>query len=444
MRLNSRHLLWLIALAVVVAVVLLLLIRPPVAAPEAGGQPPSSDPTGSQDLIPPPDPVPWAAVEWHALEEPFAADEPPLIRMDGVVDAGDLIVGWGRASTPARNQFNDMGAVLVSRDGRSWSTVLIEDGVEPANTSELTGVAAGPHGYLAYGGVCCEPEQRAVWHSSDGLAWERQQIVGEMDRIGGSFASVVGVASGWVAVGNAWNGQEGQIWVSSDGADWELMDGDLGSATLSDVSMGSDGLIAVGTVDGPDGTYDAGIWTSPNGRTWQRIGAGDPALAGVGEAQLWGVVAHAGGYFVTGMYGSTEAREQCEQLGMVASADPRPPETALSCATGTEHHWVSRDGNEWERIDPMDAPGEHPVEFRIVVAGGPGLIVFGESSGPASPDTTLFSSPDGKRWSAIGPRQPIGNGVAIGLVVRDRQIIAVADHFGGNRSEVRLWSGSAN
>ncbi|MGH2417308.1 MAG: hypothetical protein ACRDFY_03150 [Candidatus Limnocylindria bacterium] len=54
------------------------------------------------------------------------------------------------------------------------------------------------------------------------------------------------------------------------------------------------------------------------------------------------------------------------------------------------------------------------------------------------------ASPDGRRWTPVGPRQPLGSGVAIGLAIRDRQVLAVAEHFDGNRSETRIWLGSAS
>jgi len=446
MKLNGRHLLALVALSILAALIALLLIRPQAAAPTADGDPTSIEPIHDVPGIPVVDPVPWAAVEWLSLEDPVSPDQPPIMRMDAMVDGGELVLGWGRASTPNRNQFNDMGAVFVSRDGRSWRTALIENGVDEVNTSELNGVAVGPRGYLAYGGVCCEPEARALWHSTDGLEWVRLEIDGDLDPTDVYFAAIVGVEGGWVAIGNTIVGQQGQMWTSEDGSNWKLIDGDqagLASATLSDLAVRPDGLVAVGTVDGQDGTYDGGIWTSADGRSWQRVGADDPVLAGGGETQLHGVIAHAGGLFVTGLYGSTEDRQKCEQLGL-AAADSGPPRTAFSCASGTEHHWVLRDGHAWERIDPIQAPGEHPIEFRVVVAGGPGLIVLGESSPPASPDTALFSSSDGRRWTAIRPRQPVGNGVAIGIAVRERQLLAVTGHFDGAQDAVRFWLGSAN
>ncbi|MDQ3691129.1 MAG: hypothetical protein M3406_14060 [Chloroflexota bacterium] len=445
MKLNGRHLLALVALAILAALIALLLIRPPAAAPTADGDPTSTEPIQDAAGIPEVDPLPWAAVAWQSLEDPLPADQPPIMRMDAMVNGGDLIIGWGRASTPNRNQFNDMGAVFVSRDGRSWQTALIEHGVNEMSTSELHGVAVGPRGYLAYGGVCCEPETRALWHSTDGLGWTRLEIEGDLDLTGVYLAAVVGVESGWVAIGNTINEQEGQLWTSEDGSDWKLIDGDqagLASATLSDLAIGPDGLVAVGTVDGQDGTYDGGIWTSADGRSWQRVGDDDQILAGEGETQLHAVVAHAGGLFITGVYGSTQDRQKCEQLG-VATAHSDPPRTALSCASGTEHHWVLREGHAWERIDPMQAPGEHPIEFRVVVAGGPGLIVLGESSPPASPDTALFSSSDGRQWTALRPLQPVGNGVAIGIAVRERQLLAATGHFDGAHSSVRFWLGAA-
>ncbi len=444
MGLKPRHLIGLIGVAILLTLVALLLIRPGVVAPTIPAVNASQTPAADREPIPEADPVPWTAVEWQAPAEPLAAD-PPLIRLDGIVDGGAVVLGWGRASTPDRNQFNDMGAVVASEDGRSWRTVLVDHGVEPPNTSELNGIAVGPGGYLAYGGVCCEPESRAVWHSTDGTRWERLPILGEFDPRGVYFSAVVGTETGWVAAGNGLDGNQGQIWFSSDGSTWEGVDieqPDVASATISDLAVGPQGLIAIGTLEGADGTFDGWIWTSPDGRSWKRVGVDDPVLAGPGETQLNSVVAHAGGLFITGMFGSTEERQRCEELGM-ASIELSPPRTVFSCATGTEHHWISADGDTWERIDPMDVADEHPIEFRVVTAGGPGLVVLGESSPVDSPDTNLFASADGRQWTAIGPGEPMGDGVAIGIVVRGRSLLAVTDQFDGITSSTRFWVGSA-
>ncbi len=441
MRPTRRHLLWLIPLAAVAALIAMLLIRPPVAAPGPGGE--SAPAAARWDPIPVVDPEPWETLDWRSVDDAFAPDAPPLLRVDGLVAAGDLVVGWGRTPMEGRNQFNDMGAVFLSRDGISWRTVPIDHAVNQVSASELSGVAVGPGGLLAYGGVCCQPEQRAIWRSPDGNQWTRLEVGGDLDPTAHTVTSVVGTADGWVALGASLADGVGHVWRSTDGAAWESVlevEGGAGSGPLADVTVTNDGLVAVGTVTGPDGTYDGGIWTSRDGRSWERVAPDDPALVGDGEAQLNAVVAHAGGLFVTGILGTTEQRLQCEQLGMVASLELRPPATATSCVTGSEHHWVSRDGTAWRDAGPAgEGPGEHPIEFRLVVAGGPGLVLLGEGSGPASPDTSLFTSPDGVEWTAAEPLQPVGDGVALGMTVRGRQLIAVTDHFDGTSSRLSVW-----
>lgn len=158
------------------------------------------------------------------------------------------------------------------------------------------------------------------------------------------------------------------------------------------------------------------------------------------------MIPFAGGLFVAGNFGPTEDRKQCEDmLGMVASSDLAPPRrpTALSCGWGREHQWVSDDGDGWVRVDPAVQPGEHPIEFRVIAAGGPGLVNLGESSGPASPDTKLFTSVDGMRWEAVGPPQPIVLGVAMGLVAADGGVLAVTEEFDRSGTALRIWIGTA-
>ncbi len=445
MSLNVRHVLLLVAVAILAAVVVLLLVRPPVAAPTAVD--PSASPPSviHGNPIPAADPVPWSAADWRAMEDPFAPHRPPLLRIDGLTDAGELLIGWGRTPAQGRNQFNDMGAVFLSRDGRSWHALPVDHAVNAASASELTGVATGPLGFLAYGSVCCEPELRAMWHSSEGTEWTRLEIGGDLDPSDIYFNAAVGTADGWVVVGNRQDGSSGEIWASHDGVTWDsvlVQEAGLPGLTLSDVAVTPGGLIAVGTVSGPDGTYDGAIWTSPDGRVWKRVGVDDLALAGAGEAQLRHVVPYSGGIYVVGSYGSTEDRERCEQLGMATPLGAGPPGTAISCGWGTDHQWISADGAGWRRINPADAAGEFPIEFRVVVAGGPGLLVLGESSAAGSPDTRLFASTDGVLWTAVDPARPIGIGVAKGLVARGRHLVAVADHFDGTRSELLIWLGT--
>jgi hypothetical protein len=154
---------------------------------------------------------------------------------------------------------------------------------------------------------------------------------------------------------------------------------------------------------------------------------------------LSSVVSHVGGLHVVGVQASTEERRNCEAMGMAVPLEAGPPAPATSCVFGREFAWISADGDTWEQVDPAAAAGLHPIEFRLISPGGPGLVLVGEASGPDSPDTTLFTSPDGRDWTPVAPPQPIGNGVGMAMVARDRQVVVVADHSGGGLSRIQVW-----
>jgi hypothetical protein len=164
--------------------------------------------------------------------------------------------------------------------------------------------------------------------------------------------------------------------------------------------------------------------------------------------QLYRAWSHAGGLFAVGIHGTEEQRRQCEEIvGMVASIDDQPPLPprfgATSCQSGEERTFASVDGLAWQRIDPAGGVGPQPNEFRVIAAGGPGLVLLGESSLAASPDTMLFTSPDGVTWTAVDDGAPMLADVALGLVVRGNAIVAVTDRWTDAESTLRIWVGSA-
>jgi hypothetical protein len=427
--------------ALAAAVLLALVSRTPATAPT------SSTSSGPAELPTLPVAEPWTEVAW----EPMVID--PLgpadvgRRIEGMAGDERLLVAWGRTPMPGRNQFNDMGAVFVSGDAVTWHTVAIEHGVNPVSASSIVDVAIGPLGLLAVGSVCCDPEQPGVWRSTDGIAWERLDVAGTIDAARW-LNSAVALADGWLllASGDVHAGSE--VLFSADGRTWERVlqaDGTDAGPGIASITRGPDSLFAVGTAEGPDGSYDGVVWRSDDGHAWERTAVDDPALVGEGEARLHTAVGHARGLLVTGILGTEEQRLQCEQLGMLASLEDAPSRDAVeatSCVTGDEQQWTSEDGQRWVRVRPAAAE-ERPIEFRVVSAGGPGLVVLGESSGPASPDTMLFGSADGLTWDVLGGAQPMLSDVAIGMVVRGAEIIALTETWDEPKTTLRVWRGRA-
>lgn len=345
-------------------------------------------------------------------------------------------------AAPGQDQFNDMGAVFISTDGRHWRAIALDDGVAATDTSEPNGVAIGPSGMVAFGGVCCGTEERAIWGSLDGLRWARVAVRPDFNQRASGIQRIVGLQTGWVAVGG--QGEEATIWTSSDGSNWQAVDravAGLGKGVVSDVAATPDGLIAVGTIDDVAGTHDGAIWVSKDGGNWARTAAADPALVGPDETELSRVVPFAGGLFVVGNFGTHQERVQCEKLIGVASLEAKPlPETALSCGWGREHHWLSPDGSAWVRLAALDPlPGQppnlapRPIEFRVLAAGGPGLVALDEDSVPPEGDARVWVSADGNRWRSLDPPFPAAGNPQAGLVVVGRQIVAVGEPAGAGQ-----------
>ena len=425
-----------LAMVLVVAVVALLawrLNQSPAAAP-------ASQPTEEAG----PDPAAWTSVGWRLVANPFAQGDPKPKWIEGLTQAPGLLVAWGRVEAVGRNQFNDEGAIFVSGDGVNWRAVTLDDGVGAGDTSEPHGVATGPLGLLAWGGVCCGVEEPALWRSDDGSTWTRLKIAVPPPGI----VDVVGRPGGWVAVGV--DRDQSAIWTSDDGQTWRKVDlgaEGRGKGVIWDVAVAGDRYIAVGTIEDAGGTHDGAVWTSNDGMSWSRIAAADPTLIGPDETELSRVVPFGTRLFMIGNHGSHEERVQCEKLtGALASFDEGPPQTALSCGWGREHHWLSEDGSSWRRLAPLDPlPGEaanpaaRPLEFRLLIPAGQGLIDLAEDNRPPAGDTAIWISGDGTSWRSIpaGGQVPPA-GAPAGSAMADGRLVVVGEgNEAGNGIAVR-------
>jgi hypothetical protein len=436
------------AAAVVVLVVIATQTSP--RGPVAGGPGPSGStsslPAGTSgaagalivDAVPAIDPEPWAAVDWREVPKALGRDpEPGLDRVDGLVAGGPGLVGWGRIHQQGRNQFNDMGAVYQSANGIDWTVIPVDAGVGRRDTSEIQLVASGPAGVVTFGDVCCTDEERpALWRSADGRTWQRLPYPAGLGPAGG-LTRLVATVDHYVLSGR-WNGAAA-MWTSKDGATWTAVDGTaagFGPGTIADVARTPDGLVAAGWLD-VNGTYDGAVWTSGDGEHWKRIPA--DILVGPADTVVERVVPWAGGWFLVGSEGPHADRVRCEQLGLagqLASID-RPidvggPRLDLSCGWGSEVHWLTADGSGWQRVVPVGAQGGAAakrgelIEFRLVAAGGPGLVVLGEGSETSV--ASIFVSADGVHWFPTGPDEQFPAGIIpSGFVIGGRVIAAVAD-----------------
>jgi hypothetical protein len=231
------------------------------------------------------------------------------------------------------------------------------------------------------------------------------------DAFGGrpDILTLVATESGYIAGGTS--AGSAALWSSPDGMAWTRVEdpaAGLGHGGISDLQRTADGLVAVGWQD-TNGTSDGAIWTSATGADWRRLPVG--LLEGKLETRLDRIVVWAGGWFILGLEGTHEERIACEGAARVASAAapvlPPAPTPDQSCGWGVEVHWLSPDGHGWQRDVPIGAqrgaiiPDGALIEFRLIAAGGPGLVVLGEGSEVGS--AGIFVSADGIQWQAVDP-----------------------------------------
>jgi len=201
----------------------------------------------------------------------------------------------------------------------------------------------------------------AVWTSPDGIVWE-QPWLGEGFELTADVWNNVPTPpmhaitespdGGLVAVG-AMLDQAGEstaaVWTSQDGRTWERVDPTspaFGQKTaMADITWGSDGYVAVGV---EDDTTPA-IWTSPDGHTWTRVDISDQPFDVI--SSLGAVAPLEAGYITVGpslMYGDGNARRITV--------------------------WTSPDGTTWDRVHTVGGEGSASA---VVVADG-GIAIAGQ------------------------------------------------------------------
>jgi hypothetical protein len=261
----------------------------------------------------------------------------------GFEDHGLLSIAYGRgrfvASGATCGSECEGQAYWASTDGTSWSF----SGDVGNFCCLISDIAAGGPGFVAVGadestGFPLTPADGEVSVSSDGLSWDLIRGSDEFKAV--TFGSVVAAGPGLVALGFA---GRPEAWTSTDGRNWTVSGGDVGTGEMQALTLGGPGLVAVGR----DGS-SAVSWTSPDGRSWSRA----PAPAGPGVMHS---VANLGGTLI--------------------AAGSRPDGAAV---------WYSRDGTEWT---PGTLPQGAAQQITRVIAFGGGAIAIG--SGPSGEPVVL-------------------------------------------------------
>ncbi len=148
----------------------------------------------------------------------------------------------------------------------------------------------------------------------------------------------------------------------------EAVFGGAGEQSMSSVTVGGPGLVAVGT----DG--DAAVWTSPDGITWSRVAHDEMVFGGAGMSS---VTVGGPGLVAVGTDGALFDQGHLLEYGDAAV-------------------WTSPGGITWSRVPPDEAVFGR-AGMSSVTVGGPGLVAVG---GPDS-GAAVWASVDGITWSRV-------------------------------------------
>ena len=366
-----------------------------------------------------------------------AVMEPAVGMFDMTVVGSRLFVvgfDWGRWD-------RENGVIFASDDGVSWVRLAEDDPALTLGAVLMLAVTEGGPGLAAVGAGCeNETGECAVhptaWTSVDGTSWTRTPedptVFGDGTTQRGAMYGVADTSHGLVAVGSMryWTvDDEGievpvsfhpAVWISDDGITWERAWEGTGSVVDSDdvfyddIFMGSvvEGpgglLVAVGATLDENGQDIATVWTSVDGRQWERIEPDNTTFA-PGTVMV-DVAVGEHGYVAVGTENGTDA--------------------AI---------WQSPDGVTWARIDTAAQSFDGIGSLDSVAALDAGYVTVGSRAwiNGNSGVVTVWTSPDGVTWDRI---HSITGGYASGVVVGDGGI-AISGGTRDGRSVAAVWVG---
>lgn len=316
-------------------------------------------------------------------------------------------------------------------DGRfAWGDPLAGDTFA---TISATGLEAARGGLLVFGTGAAGP---VVVSSSDGQHWNEAPLGADAEEV----VAAAAFEGTWIVVCRNLDKMAavGQIWRSDDRQAWsmvlELRDGEL-----FDVEATADGFMVVGYPDRNAPRYQATVWHSGDGLTWEpeelaaevafeieRLSDGRAAIATkgrrltvwLGDRGRWSPARVAGDGLVSSLVAGP---------GAIVLAGSLFDEEG---ASGPARLWRSPDGASWERVDQTVAERVH-----VETATGSEFVGWEYVEGDAA---ALWTSEDGLDW-APEPRAPFRPGLVSGMAYRDGVVYALAP---GPQGGTALWAGT--
>jgi hypothetical protein len=181
----------------------------------------------------------------------------------------------------------------------------------------LTGVAAGPSGYVVTGVRSDQGRPvAALWWSADLASWAPQPLWTGSAPEGGSSApdggssallAVAAGQTGFAAVGAT--GARPAVWLSPDGQQWRAqalaLPAGASSAVLQRVAIQGRRIVALGVQARPSGPVPFAAVSVNGGGAWREISLPLP----VGSVAVTALAAARGGFVATGSVGADGAQD---------------------------------------------------------------------------------------------------------------------------------------
>ncbi|MFI0355526.1 hypothetical protein [Actinomadura sp. 9N407] len=381
-------------------------------------------------------------------ESTFVTD--PAAKTDGLVQdlpavaaSGATVIAAGTESAGDGTPGRDRARFLHSGDaGRTWRLARVQaaDGAEPAPGAKPRMLAGGEGAWAAIGQIAqparpaqtAVPAQTVLWTSVSGKEWTRESGTGLPFGPNDRVNALTRTSSGFVAVGaTSPSGKfgadtQGMVWTSSDGRTWQRA---AGLAPLGIAGLG--GLAASGANVVAHGTFVRTV-TKTVKRKGKKKGTrkvttterGDGLWRSADGGRTWAAVRvpHAQGSYgplkgvAAGPGGIYATREGKRTTGSKKKRRTAPYGVVFG----------SRDGAAWTSAAQLTVPAYTGIER---LTGTPtGLAALVRGKGGAG---TVLHSADGRTWRPGGELGAPGPGSAVaGLAVAGAGVAVVSGHRG--------------
>lgn len=323
---------------------------------------------------------------------------------------------------------------------------------------------AGPQPWLAVGWQIDGrgAQSPAGWHSADGQRWDRDPI--RAASFDGPLERLLAVARrGVVAVspGQVQSATEGNLrpsmWSRGPDGAWhespaprELFGGER-TGGLVTVAAAPSQFLATGGWTGPDGQFDIGVWTSPDGGSWTRLD-GDPALSPRRGESIRAIAATAAspGIVLAGEADLGPARQGVAWWSADGHAWVRADVAGSASlqqivavpagfvavglrSNGAPSAWRSADGRHWQPAGGLAAPAGASVEFTGAAADGATVVVGGLVAGRPA----LWRMDDNGHWHTLAlPHGMVGAPASpVAVAARSGSVVVAVNGAGGPQ----LW-----